>query len=263
MPCIYLLLFLIYSYDFYTNKKDYAFAKRLLLIASVSVHFIFIILRTYEFSHAPITNKFELFSSIAFTITLAYFLVEIVTNVRSTGFFIIFIALVFQLTSSIFVYNQYIVKDVLRNPLLGIHVISALLGHSSLTLSAVYGILFLILYKKIKTHNYGNIFNKLPNLEMLEKMSFYSVVIGYIILTFSIIIGGIWLPIAFPDFKHYDPKLLSSILIWLVYTCGIAVKILFKWYGRKVVYFSLIGFVVLIISMLIPIVFSSSFHNFR
>ena len=119
------------------------------------------------------------------------------------------------------------------------------------------------MYNRIKAKNFGTYFNKLPSLESLEQMSFTSLLIGYCILTFSIIVGGIWLPFAFPKFAHLDPKLISTIFIWLVYTLGIAAKKFFKWYGKKVIYLSIIGFIVLIISMMVPFIFKSSFHNFR
>jgi len=263
LPSLYALVFTVYTIDFVSDKRDLTSSKKLFLYSTVFIHLIYILLRTWNFNHAPITNKFELFTSIAFTISLAYFLLEILTKVRITGFFIIFVAFILQIFSSIFIENIYEVKEVLRNPLLGLHVISALLGHTSLIMSAIYGILFIILYNKIKQHNYGTIFNKLPNLELLEKMSFMSLLIGYIILSFSILIGAIWLPIAFPDFKHYDPKLISTIFIWIVYSSGIAAKIFFKWYGKKVIYLSLVGFIVLIFSMLVPIIFKTSFHNFQ
>ena len=263
LPFCYLIAFTIYCIDFFSEIRNLMFTKRISISSIVILHLIYILIRTIEFNHAPITNKFELFTSIAFTVSLAYFILELLTNVRSTGFFIIFIALIFQLISSIFIENIFIVKEVLRNPLLGLHVISAMLGQTSLILSAIYGILFIILYNKIKKHNFGDLFNKLPNLELLEKMSFITLVTGYIILSFSIIIGAIWLPIAFPDFKHLDPKLTSTIFIWIFYTLGISAKKFFNWYGKKVIYLSLIGFVILIISMIIPIVFKSSFHNFQ
>ena len=263
IPCLYIGLLIIYTIDFVSDSRNYIIPKRYGLISVIVFHFIYIILRSVEFNHAPITNGSELFTLIAFTIIVSYYLLELFTKTRTTGFIIIFISLVFQLSSSFFIQNVYEVKEVLRNPLLGVHVVSALLGDSSLTISACYGILFVILYKRIKNRNYGKFFNKLPNLEILEKMSFMALLIGYVVLSISILIGAIWLPIAFPDFKHYDPKLLSTIFIWLVYTAGITVKIFLKWYGRKVIFVSLIGFIVLIISMIIPVIFSSSFHNFQ
>lgn len=262
MPVMYAALFGFYMVDFYSEKADLNKLKRTTLLTTLIFHFFFILFRTIEFKHAPITSKFEIFTSIAFTVALSYFLLEYRTKVYTTGSFILFLSLIFQTLSSIFIDSKYMVNEVLSNPLLGVHVISALLGHSSLIISAVYGFFFILLYNRIKKRNFGTYFNKLPSLESLESMSFSSLFTGYLILTFSLMIGAIWLPIAFPHFQHWDPKLISSLFIWLVYTSGILSKKYFKWYGKKVIYLSIFGFAVLIISMMIPFVFRSSFHYF-
>lgn len=263
MPILYFLTFLAYSIDFFKERKNLENSKRIFLLLTLFTHLVYLMLRVIEFQHAPITNKFELFTLLAFTIGFAYFILELLTDVRGTGLFIILFSLLFQVSSSFFIENIYEVKELLRNPLLGIHVTSAILGHSGVTLSAVYGVLFMLLYKNIKTRNYGLIFNKLPNLEILEKLSFYSIVIGYIMLTVAILIGTVWLPTAFPDFNHYDPKIISTLIIWIIYTGGISAKIFFKWYGKKVILFSLAGFVIVIISMLSTIIITTSFHQFQ
>ncbi|MCL4550393.1 MAG: cytochrome c biogenesis protein, partial [Bacteroidetes bacterium] len=89
---------------------------------------------------------------------------------------------------------NYKVPEVLRNRLLGLHVISALLGYSGIIISAVYGVLFWLLYRNLKENKFGLIFNRLPSLEILEKLSFYAAVIGFILLTLAIVIGIICLP---------------------------------------------------------------------
>ena len=138
----------------------------------------------------------------------------------------------------------------------------ALLGYSGFTIAAVHGVLFIMLYKDIKINKYGLIFQRLPNLEILEKLNFYSVVIGFILLSISIIIGLIWLPSAFPQIGYLDPKLISAYVIWIVFGSGILTKLLAKLYGKKVIIFSLIGFCIIILSLVVQNVFAESFHSF-
>lgn len=262
LPFLYIISFVVYLLDFFKEKINLGNSKRLFLLVTLFTHFSYLIFRIIEFDHPPITNKFELFTVLAFCICFAYFILELITDVRETGLFIIIFSVGFQLVSSLFIENLYDVQELLRNQLLGAHVLSALLGHAGLTLSAVYGILFLVLYKKLKTHNYGLVFNKLPNLEILEKLSFNSIVIGYSLFTIAILIGYLWLPSAFPDFNYFDPKIIMSLIIWIVYTIGIIAKVFLKWYGRKVIVFTIIGFAFALISMAASLVISNSFHSF-
>jgi ABC-type uncharacterized transport system permease subunit len=151
---------------------------------------------------------------------------------------------------------------VLRSNLLGTHVFSALLGYSGITISAVYGFLYLTLYKDIKLNKFGLIFDRLPSLEVLEKLSYYSAIIGFTLLSVAIIIGVIWLPKAFPNFSYADPKLIGTMLVWLLYGIGILNKISGRWRGRKLIILSIIGFLLAIFSTMLTNFLAQSFHSF-
>ncbi|HLG32201.1 MAG TPA: cytochrome c biogenesis protein CcsA [Ignavibacteriaceae bacterium] len=244
------------------DEKKFINVKRIFLFLTLLIHVIYVIVRIIKFDHPPITNVFEIFTIISFAIGFSYFILELVTDIRGTGPFIIIISFIFQLISSLFIQDLLEVKDVLRSSLLGAHVISALLGYAGFTISAVYGFLYLVLYKDIKLNKFGLIFNRLPNLEVLERLSLYSAVIGFISLTIAIVIGVIWLPSAFPDFSYLDPKLIGTSLVWILYAIGIASKVLIRWRGRKLVLLSITGFVVSILSTFLSNFLARSFHSF-
>ena len=262
LPFMYLLTFGFYYYDFMKGGKKFANSKRLFLFLTLLIHFSYLILRSIAFDHPPITNVFEIFTILAFSISFSYFLLELITDIRGTGPFIIIFSILFQVISTIYIQDLIQVKEVLRNHLLGIHVFSALLGYSAITISAVYGLLYLILYKEIKLNKFGLVFNRLPSLEVLETLSFYSAVIGFVLLTIAIIIGIIWLPKAFPKFSYADPKLIGTFMVWILYGIGILTKIFGKWQGKKVIILSVIGFVIAIMSTILTNFLAKSFHSF-
>lgn len=262
LPILYAVTFYAYYRDFTKQSAALHSSKRIFLFVTLIINTFYLLARTTEFNHPPITTKFEIFAVLGFSIAFSYFILELLSDIRGTGVFIIGIALVFQVISSIFIEDLTEVQEILRNRLLGLHVISALLGYSGFTMSAVYGLLFTILYKEIKLNKFGLIFNRLPSLETLEKLSFYSVVIGFVLLTFAISIGVVWLPDAFPDFSYLDPKLVSTLLIWIIFGIGIMVKVVGNWYGKKVIKFFLTGYLITLLSMFFSNVLIKSFHAF-
>lgn len=262
LPFFYLSTFIIYFYDFQKGVKNFANSKRLFLFLTLLVHAIYLLMRTIEFNHPPITNVFEIFTVLAFCIAFSYFVLELVTDIRGTGLFIIIISIFFQIISTIFIEDLIEVKEVLQSNLLGIHVFSALAGYSGITISAVYGSLYLILYKDIKLNKFGLIFNRLPSLEVLEKLSFYSAIIGFVFLTIAIIIGIIWLPQAFPGISYGDPKLVGTFAVWLLYGFGILKRFFGSWRGKKLIILSIIGFIVAILSTILTNFLARSFHSF-
>jgi len=262
LPLLYLATLIVYLYDFVKGEKKLINSKRLFLFLTLVFHTFYLIIRTIEFDHPPITNVFEIFTVLAYAIGFAYFILELITDIRGTGLFILIIAFLFQAISSVFIKDLIEVKEILRSNLLGAHVLNALLGYAGITISAIYGFLYLALYKEIKTNKFGLIFDRLPNLEILEKLSFSSAVIGFIALTIAMVIGIIWLPQAFPDFSYADPKLIVTSIVWLMYGIGIILKTTGQWRGKKVVVLSIVGFVLSIFSTIITNFISRSFHSF-
>jgi len=262
LPLFYLVIVAIYLYDFFNENKFFSNIKRLILFLTLLLHGIYLITRTIVFDHPPITSKFEIFSIIAFSIGFSYFVLELLTDIRGTGAFILFFSFVFQLISSVFIEHNYVVPEVLKNRMLGLHVVNALLGYSGITISAVYGVLFLLLNNNLKANKFGVVFNRLPSLEILERLNFYSAIIGFILLSIAMAIGIIWLPGAFPKFSYFDPKLVGTFIVWVVYGAGISSKLLGRLYGKKAIIFSLIGFSFAIISLIVTNSLAKTFHSF-
>ncbi|HEY4643192.1 MAG TPA: cytochrome c biogenesis protein CcsA [Bacteroidota bacterium] len=262
LPFLYFATVWAYAKAFFSGSAPARKAKTPLLAVTLSAHLAYLLARTAAFEHPPITSLFEILSVIAFSISLAYLILEWKTKVKGTGYFILNLPFFFQLVSSLLVKDQVYVDPVLRNNLLGIHVSSALLGYAAITISAVYGFLYLMLYHRIKSNRFGVIYERLPNLEVLERLSFVSTAIAFVFLTVAIAVGLVWLPKAFSDFSYTDPKLVGTVLIWLVYGTGLAARKLAGWYGKRIVILSIVGFGVAIISMTLINIFFSGFHNF-
>ena len=147
--------------------------------------------------------------------------------------------------------------------MLGFHVSAALLGYTAISLSAVYGFLYLMLYHEIKSTRFGLIYSRLPSLEMLETMSHKAEVFGFMMLTVAIGIGVLWLPRVFKDFSYLDPKLVGTLFIWVLYAVGLSAKRRLGWQGRKTIILSLVAFGFVFLSMTVINLYLSSFHGFH
>jgi ABC-type uncharacterized transport system permease subunit len=262
LPVLYFSTVWAYAKAFF---KDSIVAKRTktpLLLGTLVIHMAYLLMRTILFNHPPITTMFEIMSIVSFSIAAAYAVIEFRTKAKNTGYFILILAFLFQTFSSLFIEDLFEVKPILRSNLLGFHVSSALLGLAAITISAVYAFLYLMLYHHIKSSSFGVIYTKLPNLEMLERMSILSIVIGFILFTIAIAVGLIWLPRAFENFSYFDPKLVGTAFIWAMYGVGLGAKKTIGWRGRKIMILSIIAFAVSFFSLTIVNVYFSGFHKF-
>ncbi|PIU46147.1 MAG: cytochrome C biogenesis protein [Ignavibacteriales bacterium CG07_land_8_20_14_0_80_59_12] len=262
VPILYAAVVADYAVAFFTRIRYAEESKRELLLITLVAHLVYLFLRYAAYGHVPITNLFEVMTILAFAIALAYLMIERMTRVTETGFFVLSVALVFQTISSVFIKCCAEVNPVLRSPLLGFHVTSALLGYSAISISAVYGFLYLMLYHDIRSTRFSAIYRRLPSLEVLESMSFRATILGFAFLSLAILVGFIWLPRAFESFSYADPKLLVTVSIWLLYGIGFSARTIGRWQGRRVVILALCGFAIVFLSMTVVNVFFSGFHNF-
>ena len=259
---LYLITFLSYLYDFFVENNYFLSIKRIVLFITLIFHVVYFVERTFFLGHLPIITQYEIFSLIAFSIAFTYFLIELLSDIKGTGIFILLFAIIFQAKSSLFIQDVYVVNHVLQNYPLGTHVITAILGFTAISISSAYSFMYLLLYKNIKSNNFSIIFKRLPNLEILEKLTFSAVIIGFVLLSIAVILGLIWLPSAFPEFSYFDSKIISTIIVTIIYGIGIILKTKRILIGKRFAKFSIYGFIFSVLSLMLTSVIMDSFHNF-
>jgi ABC-type uncharacterized transport system permease subunit len=251
-----------YGKAFFADKLWAKQAKTPILIGTIALHILYLAVRTAIFQHPPVTTIFEIFTVLACSIAVTYFVIELRSQHKETGYFILNIAFFFQLASSIFIKDTPVVPEILRSPLFGVHVSSALIGYAAITIAGAYSLMYLMLYHEMKAVRFGAVYKKLPTLETLERMTFTTVKLAFLLLSIAILFGFIWLHRAIANPNYFDPKLVGTILVWAMYGFLVIAKTRYGWKGRKVMILSIIGFLISIFSMTIINIFFSRFHKF-
>ena len=263
LPILYLFTIFLYGLAFFLDEPFGLRNRTRFLVGTLIVHFVYLVSRTILTGHPPTTDVFEIMTVVAFTIGIAYIYIEMKTKVKETGMFILSLALMFQVVSAAFIKLQVQINPIIKSSLLGLHVVSAMLGYSALAISAVYGGLYPMMYHEIRTNRFGIVYRKLPDLKTLERLSFISIVFGFIFLSIVILVGYVWLPKTIDDFSYSDPKLIITDIVWVIYFIALVSKKAMRWTGRTVIIVSMVGFVLTLVSMVAVNVFLPSFHNFR
>ena len=206
----------------------------------------------------------ESLSVVAFTLAAVYLYVEQVQRTRTTGTFILPLVLCLQLASSALLPHAEVAPvehPLLRSSLFGFHAILAVMGHSAFALGFVYGVMHVMLYRALKSGEFGLVFERLPSLDVLSAMVFRSTFIGWLALSGTILVGVLMSVEYFPNF-YQDPKFLTTILVWVVYGATVVAYVGLKWQGTRSVYGSLAGFVVAMVAWAGSSFIWNSFHSF-
>jgi HemX protein len=240
---------------------------RPLVLIVLTFHALYIGAYTVYEGHCLLATIFELGSLIAFTLLAIYAFVEmrITSEASGTGFLVSTVAFLFQTSSSLFIDTASTIEHtaILKNPLFNIHVTTAVFGYAALTLSMIYGTLYLLLFRAMRKNLFGPVYEHLPSLERLERYGIRTTAVGFVFLSISIVIGGLLLGDSSGIHgMALDPKIIATVLVWLIFGLTLIIRRIARIEGRKLVLFWMCGFALMIISMTLVNAFVTSFHNF-
>jgi ABC-type uncharacterized transport system permease subunit len=255
LPLLYALTLTAYAADFFREDAFARGAARRLMELTLLLHAGHLALRTALYDHVPLAAPAEMATTVAFAVSLVYLAVERRTGTTRTGVFFVSFALLAQTLSSAFLERDVRFPAVLRSPLFAVHTLAAV------ALSAVYGVLYLVLHHELKRSRFGLVYDRLPPLEVLARMSLRSVAVGLFALTVTIACGSLWASSQFPGFTR-DPKFLLTLAVWAVYVSALALHWGRGWSGRRTITMSLVAFTLLLFSMLASRLLFASFHAF-
>jgi ABC-type uncharacterized transport system permease subunit len=250
LPILYGVLSLAYLLIFFRNDPV---ARRLApraLMVTLGLHLVYMILLTIELDRIPIATSFESMSALALALGIVYLVQEKRSGTPHTG--IIFIPLIFVCQTLATAFENPTVKPnaLLHDPIFGVHILAALLGYSAFAVSAIFGLLYVLLYHELKAHRFGIVYERLPSLEVLSAMNLRAAVFGFCCLTLAIGVGALWSLQVYPQFWQ-DPKVWLSLLAWGIYAVCLLVRFVAGWRGTRIAYFTIAGFLLVVFSMLV------------
>jgi HemX protein len=264
LPLLYGLAAANYA-TFFVRREP--FAERTctpLLVATIAVHLVFLLTRYVYLGRYPIASVPEVLTFVAFAVAAIYVYVERVTASKATGVFLVSMAGILQLIASTFIAHGASPEAPLlyRTSVWHTHTSLAVLGYSAFAVGAVYGLMFVLLYRALKQKRFGIVFERLPSLDVLASMGMGAALLGWVLLTAAIVLGVVMSFRLVPDF-YYDPKVISSMVAWTAYALSIGAYFLLGWRGARTVYVSLVAFSIALLTMLGSALPWSSFHVFQ
>lgn len=131
-----------------------------------------------------------------------------------------------------------------------LHIVTIHLSYVAFFIASVASALYLVQNNALKNKQTGIIFNRLPDLSLLDKLIYLSIGLGFPILTLSIISGFIWAKnISGVYWWGYNSRQAFFLIIWLIYAVILHVRLSAKLRGKKVALLSLLAFCVIILSL--------------
>ena len=259
-----------YAIHFARRDATVGRAATTLLLFGALVHTFVIGMQTMEVRHLPFANFSRAVSSFVWLLTLSYLYLELTTDERSMGVFILPVIIGLQLIPVLHPGVER-ADPVLDSPWFWVHVSSLLFAYASFALAGVLGVTYMLQFKEIKKKHLGYFYTRLPSLQILDIMNSRAVTVGLVFLTFGVIVGVVWTAQArtiAPDDPNlramsiYDPKIFVALLTWGVYSFAVFARRTLGWTGRRAAWLSSLGFAFAMVNFLAINYFVTTSHTF-
>jgi len=260
-----------YAIHFARRQPSVGRTATTLLLLAVLTHTFVIGMQTMELRLAPFSNPSRAISTFVWLFTLSYLYLELTTDERAMGVFIL--PIVVGLLAIPVLYPGGENRDpVLDSPWFWIHLASLLFAYASFALAGVLGLTYILQFKEIKKKHLGYFYTRLPSLQILDKMNSRAVTIGWLFLTIGVLVGVVWTSQAralSPDNVNLqamslnDPKIFIAVVTWGVYSFAVFARRKLGWTGRRAALLSAVGFAIVLLNLLPVSYFVTTSHTFQ
>ena len=275
MKIVPLLLYIVsgvaYAVHFARRDPGVGRAATASLFVAALAHTFLIGMQTMEVHHIPLASLPTAVSTFVWLLTLSYLYLEITTEERTMGVFILPIVVGLQ-TISVVSPGVENADPVLDSPWFWVHVASLLCAYASFALAGMLGLTYMLQFKEIKKKHLGYLYSRLPSLLTLDTMNSRAMTVGWVFLTIGVTVGVIWtaqsraLAPENPNLRMMsldDPKIFFAVLTWVVYSFALFARNRLGWTGRRAAWLSFVGFAIVLLNFLPIGYFVETSHTFQ
>ena len=268
---LYAAAAIVYAVHFAKRQPATGRMATTLLLLAVLSHTFVIGMQTMEVRHVPFASRSHAISTFVWLLALSYIYLEVTTDERAMGVFILPIAVGLQMIPA-FSPGIENADPVLDSPWFWVHLLSLMFSYATFALAGMLGLTYMLQFKEIKKKHLGYFYARLPSLHVLDAMNSRAVIVGWLFLTIGVVVGVVWTAQAralapgnsnLQAMSLNDPKILIALLTWAVYAFEVFARSTMGWTGRRAAWLSAVGFVIVLLNFLPVSYFVTTSHTFQ
>src|SRR5438445_10676959 len=214
----------------------------------------FLSLRVHALGRCPLTNLFEVFIFLAWSVALMYMLVGSIYRLSLMGAFTAPLVVLLQGFALLAPIDRHHPSRLPANPRVEFHASLSLVAYGAFALACIAGVMYLVQERQLKTHHLHSIFYHLPPLTNLFAAITRLLWWGFALYTVGIVSGFFT--------GHPLPRIqvIAAVALWLLYAAILQARHL-KWLApRRVAALFIIDFSAAL-ALLWGITFTAELHQ--
>ena len=216
----------------FSKKERTARTGLVMAVAGVAAHSVALVARTIESGHAPFTNMYESLSFLAWSIAVAFILVQLRYKMPRPGLYLMLLTLaVMALASSPLMPKEATpLIPALQSYWLWLHVSVTLFGEAFFAVAFVASLMYL----RAKDED---------RRARLDVLAYRAVAVGFPLFTLGgLVFGMVWAEKAWGSYWSWDPKEVWSLITWFVFALYLHTRIVRGWKGNRSAAIAILGF---------------------
>ncbi len=253
-----LVLYLVYLYG---NRAAAGRLATFSLAVGILLHYLVLMERSRWVHAVPYQDLYGSMSLFGWLLAVTYLGLELLHRQRSVGAFVVPFVLVLFLAAHVSS-SGVLVPPPARGAVFAFHVTLSILAYSAFAISFVLSAIFLVQNRFLRGHRLAPLFWRFPPLELLERMSRSSVLIGLGSMAVGIVFGYVWVQRITGSIWNADIKNLATLLVFAVYAAYILIGRSASWRGARASALCVFNFVFVMLSYTVVNLYLSHYHRY-
>lgn len=244
-----------------TGKEITGRLATVLLFLGLFTHYLALLMRAKGSHTVPYHDLQGSISLFGWLLAVTYLCLEIYHRQRTVGAFVLPIILAFFL-SSYLMPNHAGTPPSAHGAVFALHVTLSILAYAAFALSCVLSLMYLGEARLLKIRRLGDMVWRLPPLELLERMSHTSVLVGLITIAVGTALGFLAVD-RLPGHPIYsDPKYIFTLFVLALYAVYFRLARTATWRGARASRLCVFNFALVVLNFYVVNLYFSPHHRY-
>jgi ABC-type uncharacterized transport system permease subunit len=209
-----------------------------LAVGAIFFHFVSFIEMLAAGHHLMPEGMNEVQSLLGLLISALFLLLWFVYRTFSFGLFALPLTFFLVFVPSLGPDRYTFSSSIVRGGWIFVHIILLLAAIAALIFSLLASLLYLLQERRLKSKHPLQMLTWLPPLETMDQIAYITLVIGFPCMTVGLFIGSLIAQESVGARYFYDPKVIATFVMWVIYCALLLVRRSTGLRGRRAAYFS-------------------------
>jgi ABC-type uncharacterized transport system permease subunit len=134
------------------------------------------------------------------------------------------------------------VPDTVRSVVLPIHIAVNLFGEIAFAFAFAIAIAYVLQERQLRKKKLTGLFQRLPPLDILDRLGFQSLSVGFLLLSLGVVSGALWAVRIDPSAPAITLTQAFGVVAWIMFGGVLLLRVAAGWRGRRAAIGTMLGF---------------------